>query len=107
MEAGFDGAFGDREDAGDVFDGEVFEEIEGQGFALEEGKLVEGVVDLLGIVEGDEGAVGCGAVGSGDWRIILGAEAKAADGVVAGGGVKKRGEGARVADRADRTEGLE
>jgi hypothetical protein len=107
VKPGFDGAFGNGQDAGDVFDREVFEEIEGEGFALEEGKLVEGVMDLLGVVEGDEGTVGCGAVGAGHGRVVLGAQAEAADGVVAGGGVEKGGEGARIADCADRAEGLE
>jgi hypothetical protein len=104
VEAGFDGADGNGQDASDVLDRQVFQEVEGQGFALEEGELVEGVVDLLGIVEGDERACGCGAVFGGEGCVVLGAQAKAADGGIARGGIEERGESAGVANSAERAE---
>jgi hypothetical protein len=93
VQARLDGADGDGEDAGDFFEGEVFEKVEGEGVALGEGELVEGVVDLFGVVEGDEGAIGGGRIGGGIAGVVgeEAVEAEAGDGGVAGGGVEEGG----------------
>jgi hypothetical protein len=71
VQAGLDGSDGDAEDAGDLVEGEVFEEVEGEGLALGEGELIEGVVNLFGVVEGEEGTVVGGGI-SGGVRGVVG-----------------------------------
>src|SRR6185436_8161197 len=81
MQAGFDGAGGDAEDRGDVVDGEFFEEVQGQCLALGKGEAIERVMDLLGVVKGEEGAVGRrGFLGFRLGIILVRSEAQAGDG---------------------------
>jgi len=108
MQAGFNGAGGDAEDRGDVVDGEFFEEVQGQCLALGKGEAIERVMDLLGVVKGEEGAVGRrGFLGFRLGIILVRSEAQAGDGGVAGGGVEEGGQRPRVAQGLDRAEDLE
>lgn len=93
--AGFDGANGDGEDAGDVGVGEFLADGEDEDLAVFLGKLGEGGLDVHVAVEAGEAAVG----GGGDFAAVaLGEEAEAGGAAevvlpgVAGDGVEVGGE---------------
>jgi len=92
---------GNTEHLRDFIDGKVFKKIKCDGFALRERELIQRVMNLLGIVEGNERATAFDVFNPSIGFIRHPAKAQATDRDMARGGVKKRRQASRISQGTD------